>query len=263
LDEKHLIELSENDPIPLIKQTTWRILRSYPGGIRQDSSNPDPVLSWNVGVQMAAVNYQNSDDQMALYYGKFLDNGGCGYVLKPDYLRNAHQTEFNPHHSLNSFDQHLIFQITVISGQFLPRSNLKTTDIPDPYVQITAHGLPCDDKVYKTRTIDNNGFDPYWNETFEFRIKFPQMCLLYFSVIDYDPMSKDDRMAYFCAPVTMIQPGNRQQSQILKIILFLFLGFRHIHLKDNKNDSTYATLFVFVDIRKEDANSDAILYTRV
>ncbi len=207
MDEKHLIKLSEEDPVRLVQQTTWRILRSYPGGIRQDSSNQDPVRSWNVGVQMCAVNYQNSDDEMALYYGKFLDNGGCGYILKPSYLINSHVTEFNPWHSLNNLDDHLNIIVTVVSGQFLPRSNSKTKDIPDPYIQITTRGVPCDDKVHKTRTVNNNGFDPIWNEAFEFRIRFPQMCLMYFSAIDYDPMSKDDRMAYFCAPVTMIQPG--------------------------------------------------------
>jgi phosphatidylinositol phospholipase C delta len=249
LDEKHLITLAQNDPVRLVQQTTWRILRSFPGVLRQDSSNPDPVLSWNVGVQMAAMNYQTSDDMMALYYGKFLDNGGCGYILKPNYVRNAHVTEFNPWHSLNDLDQHLLYTITVISGQFLPRSSLKTSDIPDPYVQVTTRGLPCDDRVCKTKYVDNNGFDPIWDEKFEFRIKFPEMCLIYFSVMDYNPVIKDDRLGYFCAPIKMIQPGNRQQSEILKKILFLFLGFRHIHLRDNKNDSTYSTIFVHIKIQ--------------
>jgi hypothetical protein len=204
LDEKHLIKLSEEDPVQLVRQTAWRILRSYPGVLRQDSSNPNPVLAWTVGVQMVAMNYQTSDDMMALNYGKFLDNGGCGYVLKPDYLI---KTEFNPYHSLNNLDQHLIYTITVISGQFLPRSDAKTKDIPDPYVKISTHGVICDNRTQRTQHVNNNGLDPFWNETFEFRIKFPQMCLIYFSVMDYDPLTKDDRMAYLCAPITMIQKG--------------------------------------------------------
>ncbi|CAF5104801.1 unnamed protein product, partial [Rotaria sp. Silwood1] len=100
----------------------------------------------------------------------------------------------------------LILTITIISGQFLPRSSLTTKDIPDPYVRISTHGLLCDQQTQQTQTIDNNGFDPMWNETFEFRIRFPQMCLIYFSVLDYDMMSGDDRIAYYSAPVTMIQP---------------------------------------------------------
>lgn len=33
---------------------------------------------------------------MELQNGKFLDNGGCGYVLKPEFLRN-HNSTFTPH----------------------------------------------------------------------------------------------------------------------------------------------------------------------
>lgn len=33
---------------------------------------------------------------MELQNGKFLDNGGCGYILKPEFLRNRNST-FNPH----------------------------------------------------------------------------------------------------------------------------------------------------------------------
>lgn len=33
---------------------------------------------------------------MELQTGKFLDNGGCGYILKPEFLRN-HSSTFNPY----------------------------------------------------------------------------------------------------------------------------------------------------------------------
>lgn len=34
-----------------------------------------------------AMNYQTAGKFMDVYFGRFLSNGGCGYVLKPTYLR--------------------------------------------------------------------------------------------------------------------------------------------------------------------------------
>ena len=33
------------------------------------------------------MNYQTAGKFMDVYYGRFLTNGGCGYILKPSYLR--------------------------------------------------------------------------------------------------------------------------------------------------------------------------------
>ena len=33
------------------------------------------------------MNYQTSGKSMDAYFGRFLTNGSCGYVLKPSYLR--------------------------------------------------------------------------------------------------------------------------------------------------------------------------------
>ncbi|CAM4954901.1 unnamed protein product [Rotaria socialis] len=233
INESALLKATQKDPIGFLQQTTWRILRTYPDGLRQDSSNPYPVYAWNFGVQMAALNHQTVDDIMPLNHGKFLDNGSCGYILKPDYLIDAEDTEFNPWNREMNFDDPQILTITIISGQFLPRSDSKTKDIPDVYVKISTHGLSCDEQTHQTKVIDNNGFDPIWNEKFQFHIKFPQMCLIYFAVWDYDTVLSDDRIAYFCAPIKMIQTG-----------------YRHIHLRANNNDATYSTLFVHIDVEK-------------
>lgn len=60
--------------------------RVYPGMRRIDSSNYDPVRIWNAGVQMAALNYQTPDRPMQLNQGKFLENGGSGYLLRPEFM---------------------------------------------------------------------------------------------------------------------------------------------------------------------------------
>ena len=51
-----------------------------------DSSNYNPMQMWNVGSQMAALNFQTGDKPMQLNQAKFALNGGCGYVLRPEFM---------------------------------------------------------------------------------------------------------------------------------------------------------------------------------
>ena len=44
---------------------------------------------WNVGSQMAALNFQTGDKPMQLKNAKFMQNGGCGYVLRPEFMFEA------------------------------------------------------------------------------------------------------------------------------------------------------------------------------
>jgi Ca2+-dependent lipid-binding protein len=161
---------------------------------------------------MVALNYQSDDQMITLSYGKFIDNGGCGYILKPDYLIDIEKTKFNPFDylikskNLIEHPQRLI--ITIISAQFLSRASETTDDIPDPYVVISTHGIVCDNQTQKTKFVENNGLNPIWNETFTFEISFPQMCLVRFNVYDYDIFSSDDRLNYFCLPMTTMQTGS-------------------------------------------------------
>lgn len=72
--------------IPLSVYTATRIIKSYPKGFRQDSSNMDPMASWLCGIQCAAMNFQTSGVAMDLNNGLFSINGNVGYVLKPKIL---------------------------------------------------------------------------------------------------------------------------------------------------------------------------------
>jgi phosphatidylinositol phospholipase C delta len=220
LAEKRFEKIARDDPSSIILQTTWRLIRMYPGGLRQDSSNANPVNAWNYGIQMAALNYQNVDGVMPLCYGKFLDNGGCGYILKPNYLINANDTGYNPLNSQLKLDFPQLFTITIISAQFLSRVNSATSDIPDPYVNVTIHGLPCDQETQTTKVIENNALDPIWNEQFTFRIRFPQMALVYFTVYDSDAFSRDDKLAHYCLPFSLMQTGNKS-NYLTHSLLFL------------------------------------------
>lgn len=192
---------------------------------------------------MAALNFQNEDDIMPLCYGKFLDNGGCGYILKPNYLLHADETNYNPLNSELNLDHSQLLTLTIISAQFLSRSSVGTTDIPDPYVSVSIHGLPCDQQTYKTKVVADNGLNPIWNEKCSFSIKYPQMALVYFSIYDHDAFSRDDKLAQFCLPLKMMQTG-----------------YRHIHLRATNNDPIHSTLFVHVELEN---NDDEIICTRL
>jgi hypothetical protein len=60
--------------------------RIYPYGFRFSSSNYHPNSAWNSGCQVVALNLQTPGRPVYHNEGKFMDNGGCGYILKPEAL---------------------------------------------------------------------------------------------------------------------------------------------------------------------------------
>lgn len=66
-----------------------QLSRVYPKAQRVGSDNYNPVPMWNVGSQMTALNFQTGDKPMQLNQAKFMQNGGCGYVLRPQYMFNS------------------------------------------------------------------------------------------------------------------------------------------------------------------------------
>merc|ERR1711936_1314799 len=70
-----------------VKYNTRQISRVYPGAVRQDSSNLKIMEAWSAGCQIVALNYQTDDRQNLLNRAMFAGNGGCGYRLKPRFLR--------------------------------------------------------------------------------------------------------------------------------------------------------------------------------
>eukprot|EP00117_Sycon_ciliatum_P050371 scpid106795/ scgid2199/ Inactive phospholipase C-like protein 1; Phospholipase C-deleted in lung carcinoma; Phospholipase C-related but catalytically inactive protein len=71
----------------MAEHTKRQIIRVYPAGHRIDSSNLNPVTGWNCGTQMVALNYQTPGVAMDLNRAMFTQNGNCGLVLKPEFLR--------------------------------------------------------------------------------------------------------------------------------------------------------------------------------
>ena len=70
-------------------------VRIYPSAKHLSSTNYNPVYFWMLGCQIVALNYQTCDIGMILNKGMFIENGCCGYVLKPSTLRDFNST-INP-----------------------------------------------------------------------------------------------------------------------------------------------------------------------
>lgn len=83
-ESKVVTYFTANVPIPAY--TASRLIKSYPRGIRQDSSNMNPIPSWLSGIQCVAMNLQTAGEDLDLVNGLFNINGQCGYVLKPKIL---------------------------------------------------------------------------------------------------------------------------------------------------------------------------------
>uniref|UniRef100_A0A8C5RE14 Phosphoinositide phospholipase C n=1 Tax=Laticauda laticaudata TaxID=8630 RepID=A0A8C5RE14_LATLA len=138
-----------------VSHTIRFLTRIYPKGTRTDSSNYDPQEFWNVGSQLVALNFQTPGVQMDLLIGKFLDNGGSGYLLKPEFLRRR-DSAFDPFNVADRYNP-ITLTIKIISGYQLPPSNLSKSNKADPLVKIEIHGVPADMTKRQTSVIKNNG----------------------------------------------------------------------------------------------------------
>lgn len=187
-----------------------KLSRIYPAGSRTDSSNYNPAPMWNVGCQIVALNFQTPSKEMQINQGRFLPNGFCGYVLKPEFQRDL-SSQFDPNTLTNGpWLKKKTFHVMVISGQQLPKVNKeKHNSIVDPLVRVEIYGVPADNASKETHYIDNNGFNPMWNERFQFDIHVPELAMVRFVVEDYDSTSQNDLVGQYCLPLTSVQNGYR------------------------------------------------------
>ncbi|XP_072111456.1 1-phosphatidylinositol 4,5-bisphosphate phosphodiesterase eta-1 isoform X2 [Mobula birostris] len=228
LNETQAHELLHQKPEQFICFNQKHFTCVYPSAFRIDSSNCNPQEYWNVGCQMVALNYQTDGRMMQLNRALFMQNGNCGYVLKP---QSMCQGVFNPF-SEDPLHGHPKKQLTlkIISGQQLPKPpNSMLGDrceIIDPFVEVEIIGLPIDCCKEQTRVVDDNGFNPVWEETITFTVHMPEIALVRFLVWNHDPIGRDF-------------VGEKTVS-----FSTLMPGYRHIYLEGMPESS----LFVHVTI---------------
>ena len=58
--------------------------------------------------------------------------------------------------------------------------------------------------------MKNNGFNPVWNQEFEFKIQIPALAFLDIKVKDLSQSGTDNDLGMFCCPLLTIQEGYRR-----------------------------------------------------
>uniref|UniRef100_A0A3Q3WTQ3 Phosphoinositide phospholipase C n=1 Tax=Mola mola TaxID=94237 RepID=A0A3Q3WTQ3_MOLML len=216
--ENKAFNLAETSATAYIHHNMDKLSRIYPAGSRTDSSNYNPVPMWNAGCQIVALNFQTPSKEMQINQGRFLPNGLCGYILKPQFMRSP-SSQFDPNTLTNGpWLKRKTFHVMLISAQQLPKLNKdKHKSIVDPLVRVELYGIPADNASKETHYIENNGgFNPMWNEKFQFEIHVPELVMVRFVVEDYDSTSQNDLIGQYCLPLTSIKNGYRHVPLLTK-----------------------------------------------
>ncbi|XP_026009710.1 1-phosphatidylinositol 4,5-bisphosphate phosphodiesterase eta-2a isoform X7 [Astatotilapia calliptera] len=193
LSETKAHQVMQQKASSFIQFNQRQLSRIYPSSYRVDSSNFNPQPFWNAGCQLVALNYQSEGRVLQLNRAKFYSNGNCGYILKPAFMS---EDAFNPNVEdpiPGQMKKQLVLK--VISGQQLPKPKDSMLgdrgEIIDPFVEVEIIGLPVDCCKEQTRVVDDNGFNPMWEETLVFMVHMPELALIRFLVWDHDPIGQD------------------------------------------------------------------------
>uniref|UniRef100_S4RGR0 Phosphoinositide phospholipase C n=1 Tax=Petromyzon marinus TaxID=7757 RepID=S4RGR0_PETMA len=207
--------------------------------------NKGTVSCWKVEIAVTAVslNYQTEGRPMQLNRAKFAANGNCGYVLKPAEMCTGERYSFQTSCHFNPLSDdpyrgraRTYLRVRVISGQRLPKpavSRLPSRDeIIDPYVEVEVVGLPVDSAVRRTRVVDDNGFQPLWDETLVFIIHMPELAMVRFVVWDDDPIGRNF-IGQKTIALSSILPGYRhvRLESLSEASIFVYVTVEQIHGK--------------------------------
>ncbi|KAL1280253.1 hypothetical protein QQF64_014853 [Cirrhinus molitorella] len=205
--EGQAVTLAEESANNYIHHNTDKLSRIYPAGLRTDSSNYNPVPLWNAGCQIVALNFQTPCLEMDLNQGLFLQNGQSGYNLKPSFLRDR-DTKFDPIALPEGlWLKRKTLHLMVISAQQLPKVSERKSSIVDPIVKVQIYGVPADTTEVETQSIENNGFNPMWNENFKVDVHVPDLALVRFLIEDYDSTSNNEFIGQYTLPFNSLKNG--------------------------------------------------------
>ena len=212
--------------------------RVYPGSA---SRNYNPILPWAMGCQFVSMNFIRNKF-ILLNDGRFRENGGRGYVLKPEYLCSGKKgmnstSRSSPLDCTNPRE----ISIKILSGFGLPKSAEKSsTSTISPFVRVTMYdgspGALLPSPVFKTNVVEGNGLNPVWNTktSANFSCLNPSVAMILIGVYDHCNVTKTDYFIGASAiPVSCIREGYRS------VVLFDSNNTRSGAMK-------YASLFIRV-----------------
>ena len=210
------------------------------GGRGEGRPNIDPIGLWDAGCQVVPLSLGTADPHQQLASGKFLLNGGAGYVLKPRRLRNGAEATRTPFDAPPRKLTKLTLKILCAShlpkpGQarveredwqlddcpFVAEHELSSKPVVHPCVVVEARGgtfaaaaADLDDArhgdVWTSKTVPANGLSPSWMQTAEVGVSDPEMAVLRVSVWDRPPSGGDARfLCYASLPACALRTGYR------------------------------------------------------
>lgn len=206
------------------------IMRVYPHKMRLTSTNFNPIKYWTHGVQMVATNWQTYDLGQQINEALFDGMNKYGYVLKPKDIRKPllKQTMRN---LLNFETKTTHFNFKIISGHQLPKLN-QTFNI-NPFVKVEIIGaeeVNYETNQTKTSVINENGFNPIWNESFSGTLKSNELVFIKFIVCTSTKDEDSVLGVYVCK------------------LDYLRKGYRYLPLNDTIGEKLiYSSLFVHID----------------
>ncbi|CAG9861173.1 unnamed protein product [Phyllotreta striolata] len=231
INENTAKKLCRKQPLALVVHTQTQLMRTYPAGMRIDSSNFNPVIFWSFGIQMTALNYQTEDTAMQLNTALFETNGKCGYVSKPNVMwdrQHVMYRRFNPWDKEFDGIHSSQMVINIVSGQYVGQNNVNLST----YVEVEIIGIQVDCNKQKTKIVQKNSLNPIWNDTFHFRIMFQDLAFLRFTVID---AASNHLLAQRIMPLKCLKPG-----------------YRHVRLRSPTNKIfNMSTLFIYSRLEEE------------
>lgn len=236
LSEGTVEEVHDKNAQLLFEHNRRYMMRTYPSGIRIQSSNLDPPVFWRKGIQIVALNWQKWDEGMMMNEGMFAGTGG--YVLKPGSYRgkkminepNSSITEAPlttaPDPAPEILHYALDLKITVYAAQNLPLPH-KDDKVSGfrPYVKVELHTEPphsflrskqkdahAKEGEYKLRTRKQKGLHPSFDSevlAFE-RVTgvVPELTFVRFLVKDAE-LGRDDLAAWACFSLDRLRSGYR------------------------------------------------------
>ncbi|GET88640.1 phospholipase c-like protein [Leishmania tarentolae] len=205
--EKKGKAIAREDLKALVLINDTYLSRIFPAGFRIDSSNYNPLHYWEYGCQMVAINWQsNNTFGWRLNRSFFLDNGCCGYLLKPDYLRPVTCLPAAVQENSRSLT------VEVISGLSLP--NASKSEISDPFVTVFLEGPNLDNTLRSTHALPNNSFHPVWRGTGQTRWTWAvhrwSMSVLVLQVYDHKKYNSSNLLAEAIIPLRVLHRGFRK-----------------------------------------------------
>ncbi|XP_010891524.2 1-phosphatidylinositol 4,5-bisphosphate phosphodiesterase eta-2a isoform X2 [Esox lucius] len=228
LSETKAHQIMQQKAAAFIHFNQRQLSRIYPSSYRVDSSNFNPQPFWNAGCHLVALNYQSEGRVLQLNRAKFNSNGNCGYILKPSCMCEGAFNPMTEDPMPGQMKKQLVLKI--ISGQQLPKPKDSMLgdrgEIIDPFVEVEVIGLPVDCCKEQTRVVDDNGFNPMWEETLVFTLHMPELALVRFLVWDHDPIGQD-----FIGQRTIAFSS-------------MMPGYRHVYLEGMEE----ASIFVHVSV---------------